>query len=340
MSNPIYRRLSDMFKTRKPSKKIENNTYAYRYMAQWPHRSEPQDTIAVILHYTAIVYHCRDASAAFNHPRADSKTTRDRMKTYQTSNPSFDKGNLSGYGLTIAELPREGCAPSTKSPVKGVWVATDLTTTYVVENFAGRCTIWQPSSNGPVPYEVRTDNASIDHALKAMCQDVWDRFGELSLVGDVVSFGDASLVAKNIARAAKLFLDGAKPDAVVDALVFRRKRPAGLKGRLSKRVQAVGAARRLADMIANNSDSYYAVLEFTLARQLLGETHLVKRGTGESVPLNLDEPEKQDTWALLAARKHRSKAHEQVVPKTGEAGDDTRLRGNAGRVEALAGQAG
>lgn len=334
MSNRTFKDLRAKFKTRKPSKKIANNTYAVRYMAKWPHLAEPQETIAVILHYTAIVYHCRDASASFNHEWVDSKTTRARMRSLQGGSRRFDKGALTG----VAELPRLGQASKCfTSCVRSVRVAADLSSTYVVEEFAGRTTIWQPTSNGPVAYDVRTDTVAIDHAMKAMCKDVWDRFGELALIGEAASFGDTDLVDKNIARATKLFLDGAKPDEVVDALVFRRKRPAGLKGRLSKRVQAVGAARRLAAMIADSSDNYHSVWQSTSARQLLGETHLVNRSTGECVPLDLDEPEKQDTWALLAARKHMSGAHEQVVPKAGEARDDARLGSGAGRVEALAG---
>lgn len=337
MSNKQFNDLHAKFKTRKPSRKIANNTYALRYMAKWPHVAEPRETIAVILHRTAIVYHCQDASASFNHEWVDSRTTRARMRRPQGGSRQFDKGALTG----TAELPYLSEASKCfTSCVKGVRVAKDLSSTYVVETFAGRTTIWQPTSNGPVAYDVRTDTVAIDRAIRAMCKDVWDRFGELHLIGEATAFGDTDLVDKNVARATKLFLDGAKPDEVVDALVFRRKRPANLKGRLSKRVQAVGVVRAIADMITENSDNYRSVWQFTSARQLLGETHLVNRNTGACVPLNLDEPEKQGTWALSAARKHMSEANEQVVPKAGEARDDAGLGRGAGRVEALAGQEG
>lgn len=269
------------------------------------------------------------------------------MRAYEPPGPSFHRGSLGHAGSRIAEIPHLGAGASRKhTPDNRAMVATDLGDTYVVETYAnGRVTIWQPARDGSVPYDVVTDDTAITYATGACCRAIHEKYGALAVVLEMQKDkGDLDVVGGNLARAVKLFLLGGKLDHVMKALVFRRRRPPELKGKIAWLAQALAIAETVCgvrDWRGLGEDHYKAHQTYR-TRNLLGEVHLRNRMTGECVPLDLDEPNKDDTWALLLARTFYSAkdGDEPDVQQAGEAGAYAGVGREVRGAEALAGQAG
>lgn len=349
MGNP-YHTLKGLFSRSwdRGHKKIENNTYAYRYKATWPHHDAPIDTIALVLHETAVFYACVDGTAAFEHEFSGSKTTRDRMRRYQraTHGSYFEAGKVRIGFTPVAELPHRGYSSGTYSCDGRAWLCTDLRSTYVLNvdyssgNPPTTVRVWQPTGVDKGEWYAREfDTVRPSAAVTALCAEIDRVYGALSVVAECrPDVGDYHVMATNLADATNVFVKGfvtgqsqAARQRLIDKcivrLVFRRRRGAGLTGKLATTVLAVATAKHAASGAVGSCASP------------LGEMFLRNVMTGEIVPMNLDDPSACKYWVhpqALEAFLDSYRSEDAAVRQAGEAGAEPELSRAGGRVQEVA----
>lgn len=354
--NAVFLRLKAQFGKSwdRGQKKVENNTYAYRYEAMWPHSDTPVTTIALVLHSTAIVYACAEATAAFGFTFDNSRTTKDRMRHYtRPSGSYFDAGAVFMTHRRIAELPHE------RTNFSGGWtwtkdrraeICTDLRHTYVLLNDGSsnpsETMLWQPEGRGAGTwYSVCTDTVRPRAAIKALARAIDREYGELEVIAEMGrDAGDHVPTDANVARATHAyvtgFVTGQSPAArrkLVNKccrhLTYRRRRSSLVSGKLAERLLAAMIAKHLMRLDDGG-----------VGEGALGSTSLRNETTGEIVPTNQDDRSTHPYWLhpdFLQAFIDDVRTDEQELRQAGEDIDHKpELGGANARVPAMAECAG